>query len=334
MTRLETYASIGLGHPRDGSVQLKAHNPRWKRAYSDEAHALYDALRIERLRLFHAGSSAVPGLRAKPILDILGSVPSLEELDQKQAALEALGYEVKGEYGIEGRRYAVLYNPEKTTAYVHLHLFAEGSPHLERHRQFRDYLRRNDEARVRYEAEKLRLAPTVSRAEYTEQKGPLVQELERKAIAAGRGGRVLALLGAAPGGNNTETFLREQYAGATLEVVRLAELGLRPYHYRREAEAEPEFLALIEKMIAADLVVFATPIYWYSMGGVLKNFVDRFSDLLRGPHKELGERLANTQVKLLVTGADRRLPLGFETPFALTSIYLAMDYLGADYRSI
>lgn len=334
MTRFTSFTKNGLGHPRDGSVQLMPHNPRFKRLFSDEAHALYSALRIERLRLYHVGSTAVTGLPAKPILDILGSVPSLAELDEKRAVLEALGYEVKGEYGIEGRRFAVLYNPEKTESYVHLHLFQEGSADLARHLKFRDLLRKDSGAKSEYQAIKEQLLQSKTpREDYTKQKGLLVNQLEARALAAPEGKRVLALLGAAPGGKNTEEFLREKYAGQDLEVVDLSALELRPYHYRREAEAEPAFLELVDKMIEADLVVFATPIYWYSMAGSLKNFVDRFSDLLRGPHQNRGERLAYTKVKLLSTGADPALPLGFETPFALTSIYLAMDYLGADYRS-
>ncbi len=66
----------------------------------------------------------------------------------------------------------------------------------------------------------------------------------------------------------------------------------------------------------------------------MKDFIDRFSDLLSGEHKQLGESLYGKKLQLVSTGYDLKLPLGFEVPFSGTAIYFGMDYLGAIYRSI
>ena len=116
-----------------------------------ESKRIIDALDIETLKLHHCGSTAIPNIVAKPILYIVGEVSSLEELDEKKAVFVELGYEYKGEYGIPGRRYSVLYNEDKTLGYCHLHIFKSGSEELLNHVIFKDYLVGNPEAASRYE---------------------------------------------------------------------------------------------------------------------------------------------------------------------------------------
>jgi multimeric flavodoxin WrbA len=83
----------------------------------------------------------------------------------------------------------------------------------------------------------------------------------------------------------------------------------------------------VQNMIEADLVILATPVYWYAMSGPMKDFVDRFSNLMSGPHKELGEALYGKRLKVFSTGHDSSLPLGFEVPFSATALYFGIDYL-------
>jgi GrpB-like predicted nucleotidyltransferase (UPF0157 family) len=333
LDRLSAFRAEKIGLERDGRVRLVSHEFRWKRLFSDEAHLVYDFLRLEELRLYHCGSTSIPGIAAKPVIDIVGSVPSLAALDEKKAALEALGYEWKGEYGIPGRRYSVLYNQEKTAGYIHLHLFEEGNPEIERHLVFRDYLRAHPEKAAAYEQEKLRLVEAgTPRSEYTEAKAGVLSSLLAEAEAWRKTGSVLAILGSAPGGKNTEAFLREKYPGA--EVVHLHREDVRPYQYGEAGEHSDAFPGIVEKMLGADLVVFATPVYWYAMSGPMKDFLDRFSNLLRGKHKAYGEALYGKQMRLLSTGYDDRLPFGFEVPLASTALYLGMDYFGAEYRAV
>lgn len=332
--RLQDYAAEGLGLSR-GEVRLEPHRPKWKRLFSDEAYFVYDHLRDESLRFYHVGSTAVPDLAAKPVLDILGSVRSLKELDRNQDRLESIGYECMGEYGLPGRRYFVLQNADQSQTFVHLHIYEHGHPDIERHLGFRNILRQSSDAKSRYGDEKRKLIEGgVSRADYSEKKSTVIRELEsetKNASKASANSKVLAVVGSAEGHERTLRFVCESFQGRDLEVVDLSSSRVLGFSYR--GPAEDAFIATIEKAIAADLLVLATPVYWYSMSGPMKDFIDRFSNLMNGPNKKLGETLYGKRVMLLSTGYDLTPPLGFETPFSATSIYFGMDYMGCTYRS-
>ena len=119
----------------------------------------------------HIGSTSVPGLAAKPIIDLMPLVTSLADLDRKRPAVEALGYIWHGELGIERRRYCTL-SSEDGIRLVQLHFFTANCAEVERHVAFRDYLRACPEAARAYENEKRRardLHPNDSHA-YTDAK--------------------------------------------------------------------------------------------------------------------------------------------------------------------
>jgi len=80
------------------------------------------------------------------------------------------------------------------------------------------------------------------------------------------------------------------------------------------------------------VVVFATPVYWYAMSGILKTFFDRLTDLVT-VQKYSGRKLEGKSVFVLTVGSDEKLPDGFEIPFELTSQYFDMDYKGCIYHS-
>lgn len=331
--RLQNSSDSGIGLGR-GKVVLSPYNVRWKRIFSDEAHFIFDELRVESLRLYHVGSTSVPGLDAKPVIDILGSVPSLEILDRATSVLESIGYEYKGEYGIKGRRYCVLYNPEKTTAYVHLHFFQHDDPEVEKHLLFRDHLRKLPASREEYVKVKRHLIEDmkVTRENYSDAKSEIIAKIQNEASCKSPPRKVLAVLGAADGHTATLKFLQDTYASESLEVIDLNNSAIRPFAYGNSA---PDgFQKIVGKVLEADVVVLATPVYWYAMSGAMKDFLDRLSNLLSGEHKPLGEALYGKKVQLLSTGYDLRLPMGFEVPFSATAIYFGMDYMGAVYRSV
>ncbi|MBS1601442.1 MAG: GrpB family protein, partial [Bacteroidetes bacterium] len=131
----------------------------------------------------HIGSTSVPGLGAKPVIDLLPIVRSLEQLDDQQQLIKALGYEWRGAFGISGRRYCPLTGPTGERL-VHLHFFQEGAAHILRHLAFRDYLLSHPEVVKGYEAEKRRAAalhPTDSLA-YNDEKAAWVQKHEKDAV--------------------------------------------------------------------------------------------------------------------------------------------------------
>ncbi|EPZ49480.1 GrpB protein [Bacteriovorax sp. BAL6_X] len=179
MSSFSIFEENGLGLLRDNRVRLVEHNPNWSKVFDVESKRILNALNLDSLKLYHCGSTAITGIVAKPILDIVGEVKNLDELDKKKNALVAIGYEYKGEYGIEGRRYSVLYNEDKTIGYSHLHIFKSGSSELFNHVLFKDYLQQNFDAALRYETVKKSL--DVPRNEYSDAKTKNILELVEEA---------------------------------------------------------------------------------------------------------------------------------------------------------
>jgi GrpB-like predicted nucleotidyltransferase (UPF0157 family) len=173
----KVFEENGLGLLRDNKVRLVKHNQNWSRVFEIESQRILNALNIDSLKLHHCGSTAIPGIVAKPILDIVGEVKSLRELDEKKQVLIDIGYVYKGEYGIEGRRYSVLYNADKTLGFCHLHIFKQNSEELSNHILFRDYLRDNPIAANRYEKSKVSKSLNLPRSEYSNAKTKVILEL-------------------------------------------------------------------------------------------------------------------------------------------------------------
>ena len=107
------------------------------------------------LKIHHIGSTSVEELAAKPIIDIMMEVVSLDEIDQNRDRFEAAGYVVMGEFVIPGRRY---YRKGVKKRTHQIHLFESGDPNLVRHLAFRDYLREFPEIRKEYGDLKIRIA--------------------------------------------------------------------------------------------------------------------------------------------------------------------------------
>lgn len=166
-------------------VELVPHDLSWARSAELEAERLHSAIGQAIVTVHHIGSTAIQGIVAKPILDLMPVVTSLAELDQRQAATEALGYEWWGELGIEGRRYCTKSDSATGRRLVQLHCLVEGSPHINRHLAFRDYLRQHPEIAAAYDREKRRchaLYPADSHA-YGDCKSAWIVEIEASALS-------------------------------------------------------------------------------------------------------------------------------------------------------
>ena len=179
MTIIQTLEKLNLGLSRDGRVELKSCPLDWRKAFEIESARIKTALDDPSFKIHHIGSTSVPSILAKPVLDVLIEAPAIEILDQNRQKLEALGYEYKGECGIQGRRYCVLYNLEKTVGFVHIHAFAKGNVEIEKHLLFRDYLIAHPKIANTYQNLKLDLIEQshVTREKYTELKSGLIQEI-------------------------------------------------------------------------------------------------------------------------------------------------------------
>jgi GrpB-like predicted nucleotidyltransferase (UPF0157 family) len=103
------------------SVVIVPHDPEWARSFSKEASAIENAINGVAIVLQHIGSTAIHGILAKPIIDLLGEVDDLTAIDERSSALERLGYEAMGAYGIEGRRYFRKINADGVRTH-HLHI--------------------------------------------------------------------------------------------------------------------------------------------------------------------------------------------------------------------
>ena len=135
------------------------------------------------LAVEHIGSTAIPGMAAKPIVDLMPLVTTLADLDRQRSRAEALGYQWHGELGIPGRRYCTL-SKEGGVRIAQLHFFEAESPYVTRHLAFRDYMRSHPEAAKAYESEKRRaqkLHPNDSHA-YTDEKSAWIRVVEADAL--------------------------------------------------------------------------------------------------------------------------------------------------------
>jgi GrpB-like predicted nucleotidyltransferase (UPF0157 family) len=164
-------------------VYLVSYDPEWPG---------FAALQIERLRVLepllvvvhHIGSTSVPGMAAKPVIDLMPLVADLDAFDSRQSEVEALGYAWHGEFGVEGRRFCTMDN-DSGQRIVQLHCYQDDSPHAKRQLAFRDYLRAFPDVAAAYEAEKYRasaLFPDNS-VDYSREKGAFIRAAEAKALA-------------------------------------------------------------------------------------------------------------------------------------------------------
>ncbi len=140
--------------PHSGPIYLASPDPAWPQQYAVVASRILEALGPVAVLVEHVGSTSVPGLAAKPILDVLLLVPDPADEAAYIPALQAAGFLLHlREPDWHQHRLCKSDDPE-----VNLHVFAEGSEEAERMLLFRNRLRANDEERRRYEETKRRLA--------------------------------------------------------------------------------------------------------------------------------------------------------------------------------
>jgi len=163
-------------------VIITPYSNEWPRIFADLGTALRAALGPVALRIDHIGSTAIPGLDAKPILDVQISVASFEPLDAYRLPIEYLGFVHR------------VNNPDLTKRYfreapgerrIHIHVRRAGSWPEQFALLFRDYMRVHPEDARQYAALKYLLAEQYSedRVGYTEAKGPFIWAIMRKADA-------------------------------------------------------------------------------------------------------------------------------------------------------
>lgn len=174
----DTAAKIGL---KRGEVKLSAYCNEWKTCYEVEKELLLNLLGSNVIDVQHIGSTAVPGLSAKPIIDLMVGIRNLKDGLKLVELLEGQGYEFRGEAGIPGRLYFVKGNADFRTH--HLHMVEYQSEFWTNHLLFRDYLIRYKDAAKEYDNIKQRLATQYQfdRIAYTDGKSAFIQSILQKA---------------------------------------------------------------------------------------------------------------------------------------------------------
>jgi putative NADPH-quinone reductase len=130
-----------------------------------------------------------------------------------------------------------------------------------------------------------------------------------------------------PNGNTRSTL--DQLVADRVEVLKLCRLSVGPYAYEHTSTSD-DFESVVETLLGAQLIILATPVYWYAMSTQLKALIDRLTELVT-TKRRVGRELAGKTMLLAVTGSDPLLPEGFEVPFERTCAYLDMHWAGAIY---
>ncbi|MBU9724228.1 MULTISPECIES: GrpB family protein [Bacillaceae] len=162
-------------------VEVVDYNPEWEALFQSEATRLIEIFGEQLVAIHHIGSTSVPGLAAKPIIDIMPVVKNIDHVDERNEKMVAIGYEPKGENGIAGRRYFQKGGDNRTH---HVHIFYEGSEDIVRHLAFRDYVRTSPEIKQEYGDLKKHLAAKYTNdiAAYIAGKNQLVKQIEAQAL--------------------------------------------------------------------------------------------------------------------------------------------------------
>ncbi|MGD2183213.1 GrpB family protein [Lusitaniella coriacea] len=163
-------------------VEVVPHNPQWREVFKVESQQISEVLGENCAIVHHIGSTAIPGIYAKPIVDFLVEVKDITKVNKQTPEMESLGYEAMGEYGISGRRYFRKDNALGVRTH-HVHIFEVGSAEIKRHLAFRDYAIAHPEEAQQYSDLKRDLAQKYPHdiEGYMDGKDGFIKEMQRKA---------------------------------------------------------------------------------------------------------------------------------------------------------
>lgn len=159
------------------------HDSDWCDIFETEKRNIYNVTGGALMQVHHIGSTAVPDIWAKPVIDIMGVTESFAYFDAVGNRLCFVGYLALGENGISGRRFFQKITAPTINA-CHLHIFERGSPHIERHLAFRDYLLVHPKIAAEYSELKTSIVRdgVSSRQEYQDRKSPFIMKTEAAAL--------------------------------------------------------------------------------------------------------------------------------------------------------
>ncbi len=139
----------------------------------------------------------------------------------------------------------------------------------------------------------------------------------------------IIIMGSARSTGQTRTAIETIIGDANIPIVDLHSLNISPFDYEHKNEYD-DYIPLMERVTGEnDLIILATPVYWYSMSTTMKIFIDRVSDLL-SIRKDVGRKLRGKKI-FVIASFGTSLPRGFEDPFSQTCEYLGMEYRGCSF---
>ena len=164
------------------TIEVVEYNDNWPSLFEMEKKLIISSLPLETIWIHHIGSTAVNGLAAKPIIDILLEVEGIEFLDRFNEVFESIGYECKGEFGILGRRY---FQKGGDSRSHQIHAFKKNSDNAIRHLAFKEYLIAHPEVAKSYEDLKLDVAKKCNNdiGAYCDGKNEFIKTYEQHAVA-------------------------------------------------------------------------------------------------------------------------------------------------------
>ncbi|ENQ8064263.1 NAD(P)H-dependent oxidoreductase [Vibrio parahaemolyticus] len=143
---------------------------------------------------------------------------------------------------------------------------------------------------------------------------------------------IAVILGTSKSDGNTRKLADSFVEQSGAKLFDLTNFDVSFYDYSHENKND-DFLPIIHELLSFDHLVFASPVYWYSMSAQLKVFFDRLSDLLT-IEKKLGRKLKGKSISVLSTGYNLELPDCFVQPFELTAKYMQLEFKGCEYLAI
>ncbi|MCY6372684.1 GrpB family protein [Clostridium ganghwense] len=136
-------------------IKVIPYNSKWIDEFKTESENILKIMENDIVKIHHIGSTSIPRMSAKSVIDILIEINNIKNVDKYNNAMKSIGYEVMGEYGIIGRRFFLkgIYNRTH-----HVHIFQVGNPEIKRHLNFRDYMTVHPKEAEKYSKLKQELA--------------------------------------------------------------------------------------------------------------------------------------------------------------------------------
>lgn len=163
---------------------LVEYDPFWPDIAEDEITQLKIALGSNLAEAHHIGSTAIPKIAAKPVIDLLVIVKDLAQLDQSQSSIDAMGYVWKNDPEIHSKRFSYKNDPQTDQLAFQIHYFQENDEAIKRHLAFRDFLTLHQDIALKYQ--KLKLAcqedPACDNLAYTACKVEWIEKWEPEAL--------------------------------------------------------------------------------------------------------------------------------------------------------